>query len=91
MKTIYKYPVRMLENFTVEAPHGAEFFAVQVQGDEVQMWARVDTKYPLNTYRFGVFGTGHVLSGVGPTAPHIGTFQLSGGALVFHLFGGEQP
>lgn len=88
MRTIFKYAVEMSEDFTVLAPEGAEWLSVQVQGNEVQMWARVDTRRPAAAYRFGVHGTGHELNDFTARAPHIGTFQLSGGALVFHLLGG---
>lgn len=88
MRTIFKYPVQMSEDFAVEAPEGAEWLSVQVQGAQVQMWARVDTSRPTKVYRFGVHGTGHELSAFAAYAPHIGTFQLAQGTLVFHLFGG---
>lgn len=89
MRTIFKYPVQMSEYFTVEAPEGAEFLSVQLQGGGVQMWVRVDTARPIATYRFGVHGTGHSLNDFTAHAPHIGTFQIAGGSLVFHLFGGS--
>lgn len=89
MRTVYKFPVQMLETFAVQAPQGAEFLSVQVQGNEVQLWARVDTTRPLAMYRFGVCGTGHPLSDFNANAPHIGTFQINAASpLVFHLFGG---
>jgi len=90
MKTIYKYPVQMSEDFTLHAPGGAEFFSVQVQGGEVMMWARVNPENPERLHRFAVHGTGHYLNDFSVSAPHIGTFQLHGGALVFHLFGGTE-
>lgn len=89
MKTIHKYEVTALEDFTVQMPQGAEVLTVQVQGAAVCMWARIDTDRPLGTYRFGVHGTGHELTEFTATAPYVGTFQLGGGALVFHLFGGR--
>ena len=88
MKTIFKYAVPMSEDFTLHAPKGAEFFSVQLQGNEVQMWARVDPEAPKILHRFGVHGTGHYLNPFTAKAPAIGTFQLAGGSLVFHLFGG---
>lgn len=87
MKTIFKYPVQMSEYFTIHAPRGAEFFAVQMQGSEIKMWARVDTEQKEVPHCFGVHGTGHCLNDFTRNAPHIGTFQLSGGLFVFHLFG----
>lgn len=88
MRTIFKYAVEISEDFTVQAPEGAEWLSVQVQGGEVQIWARVNTIRPAAEYRFGVHGTGHELNDFTARAPHIGTFQLEGGALVFHLIGG---
>lgn len=89
MHTIFKYPVQMSEDFAVEAPEGAEWLSVQVQGAQVCMWARVDPSRPAKVYRFGVHGTGHDMPGFTAHAPYIGTFQLAEGALVFHLFGGN--
>lgn len=88
MKSIFKYPVEMSENFTIEAPEGAQFHCVQLQHGQVQVWARVDTEKSLTVYRFGVHGTGHELNEFTESAPYVGTFQLAGGSLVFHLFGG---
>lgn len=88
MFAVYKYPVQMIEDFTVQAPEGALFLDAQVQNGQVQLWARVDTRRPMADYRFGVVGTGHPLNDFNARAPHIATFQLAGGDLVFHLFGG---
>jgi hypothetical protein len=88
MKKVFKYAVPMADYFTLEAPKGAEFLSVQLQGPEVQVWARVDPDAYVATYQFAVHGTGHKLSEFSENAPFIGTFQLHGGALVFHLFGG---
>ena len=88
MFTIYKYEVPMVQNFTLELPVGAQFLDAQLQGSTVQLWARVNTDAPLRTYRFGVHGTGHELNDFTAVAPHIATFQLFAGGLVFHLFGG---
>lgn len=52
MKTIHKYEVQMLEDFTVQMPQDAQVLTVQVQGAAVCMWARVDPSRPMATYRF---------------------------------------
>lgn len=88
MITVYKYPVQMIEDFALTLPRGAQFLDAQVQGGEVFIWARVDTTQELRVYRFGVHGTGHPMTEFTRSAPHIATFQLAGGSLVFHLFGG---
>lgn len=66
-------------------PRGAKILDVQRQGDQVFLWALVDpTTAAKDSHRIRIFGTGH---GV-PNDPmeYVGTFQLDGGALVFHAF-----
>ena len=89
MITIFKYPVKMSGRFLLEMPQGAQFLSLQVQGDHAQLWFRVDTSRPMRSYEFGVFGTGHEMTGDLAYAPHLGTFQLAEGSLVFHAFGGN--
>lgn len=88
MITVHKYQVQMSAEFTVALPSGAEFLSVQVQHGEPQMWFRVDTDSPQRLQQFCVAGTGHPIAPELSRLPHLGTFQLSDGALVFHLFGG---
>lgn len=90
MKVVYKYRIGNGEEFTLLAPKGAEFLSVQLQGQDVQLWARVDPEAPKVLYKFGIAGTGNYLPPFAASAPFIGTFQLAGGALVFHLFGGSE-
>jgi len=49
-----------------------------------QLWAYVDPTEPRVTRKFRIIGTGHPIA----TDPgdYIGTFQMGGGALVFHVF-----
>ena len=65
-------------------PHDAEPLCVQVQQGNVQLWARVNDDSATTLRHFRIAGTGHELgSNVGR---YIGTFQLAGGSLVFHVF-----
>ncbi len=50
------------------------------------IWALVDTDAPEEARVFHVRGTGHPADALGR---YVGTFQIDGGALVFHLFEGE--
>jgi hypothetical protein len=83
VRTIWKFPV-MPGAFTIGLPRGAEVLAAQAQDGEAMAWAVVDPAAPVEQRRFIAAGTGHPL----PDGPlkHLGTFQLDGGALVFHLF-----
>lgn len=85
MKTIWKWEFSVKDKFTIDMPVGAKVLAVQTQAGVPCFWALVDSDAPRKMRTFRVYGTGHPC----PDAPfqeYIGTFQLSGGALVFHLF-----
>jgi len=84
MKTIYKYLIDpAFDSF--EMPKGAQVLTVQTQGNKPHIWALVDVdQKEVEVRKFVTYGTGHLM----PNDPgqYIGTFQLNGGALVFHLF-----
>jgi hypothetical protein len=82
MKTIWKWTLR--PETTINMPHGAKLLAVQEQRGEAQLWALVDPGAKTYPRTFRVYGTGHDL----PDDPgqYVGTFQMNGGALVFHVF-----
>lgn len=96
MITIHKYRIKMIELFRLNLPEGSEVIHVGVQHGIQQMWIRVDTAKPERETLFGVFGTGHDMGKVDEDgnsnpvlgSPHLGSFMLQGGDLVFHLFGG---
>lgn len=81
-RMIWKYT---LQAFTeLEIPSGAEVLDVQVQSGEPQLWALVDPNASLELRRFVFFGTGHPISK--ENLRYVSTFQMLGGALVFHVF-----
>ena len=82
MKTIWKFTLK--PNCTLEMPIGAEILTVQEQYGHPQMWALVDRYADTELREFNIYGTGQDL----PDSPgaHVGTFQLNGGAFVFHVF-----
>ena len=82
-RTIYKYPITV-GGSSISMPGGAEILSVQIQGAAPQLWALVRPGEPEEVRRFRVYGTGHDIP-VGDVK-YIGTFQMKGGALVFHLF-----
>ena len=50
------------------------------------IWALVDPNAALVRRRFRCAGTGHFLTDAMSSIDHVGTFLISQGALVFHLF-----
>jgi len=84
MISIWKFPLQTINAQEIKMPVGAEILTVQVQNDEPYLWARVDTDAFAGSRQIAIHGTGHELSAL--TRKYIGTYQLSGGALVFHVF-----
>jgi hypothetical protein len=75
--------------FTIDMPQGAKILCVQVQRSEPCIWAICDRKAKLGPRRFFLAGTGLDFDeGSGSSQPlaYVGTFQVHGGELVFHLF-----
>ena len=89
--TIWKYPVSCTGDFVLEMPKGAQILTVQTQGGEPQLWVLVDPdEKEMVRVRFLLLATGQPVEGtvkkfIGKWA-RVGTFQLEGGKLVFHLF-----
>lgn len=85
MKSIYKYTLTPAEMQNIELPEGAEILTTQTQNGEICIWAMVnpDAKKVIRT--FTVIGTGWRII-TESNLKYIGTVQLEGGALVFHVF-----
>jgi hypothetical protein len=86
--TIYKYPLRVDDRQKVEMPRGARVLCAQVQLGSPCVWALVDeNETAKDTVILLTYGTGHYMS---PTQAkdneYVGTYQLAGGDLVFHVF-----
>lgn len=91
MLTVWKFPLPFpLGNVVeIEMPARAEILHVGVQGQaQVCVWAKVDPEAPLKARRFRIAGTGHALDGW--EGEYLGTVQIYGQALVFHVFGARQ-
>ena len=84
MKKVYKYVLPMYDDVAIELPQGAKILKVDTQESVPCIWALVDPDAPLEMRKFRVVGTGHPIEEKG--LEFIGTFQMYGGELVFHLF-----
>lgn len=85
MKTIWKFPLDLLDRQTVEMPLPAEPLTVQLQGNGPQMaaclWAEVDPEGEKVRIEIAMIGTGHPLP---DGLRYISTIQF--GALVWHFY-----
>lgn len=87
MGTIYKYPLDVCGSQSIEIPRGAVPLSVQVQHGCPQLWAIVDSDRQTEVVRVETVATGQPLdSGRMAGMSHVGTYQLRGGSLVFHVF-----
>jgi len=84
--TVYKYPVAGPNFFSLNLPLGAKILTAQVQNGELQLWALVNSKNKTETRLFLLVGTGQSIRESEGELCYIGTFQLEGGAIVYHLF-----
>ena len=82
--TIWKFPLETTDYQTVQIPQGGEILCAQMQAETLCLWALVDPKVPLKNRHIRIFGTGHPVTG--EHLDYIGTYQINGGSLVFHVF-----
>lgn len=85
MTRIYKYELTITDVAVIEMPKGAKMLTVQMQHGVACVWAEVDVDAPKVRHAFRVLGTGHPADDVAEM-PYLGTIQLHGGDLVFHVF-----
>jgi hypothetical protein len=90
-RKVFKYPLKVVDLQSIVMPRLASLLTVQVQRGEPQLWALVDPEEISEERRhIAIVGTGN------PMPPYslgnyLGTFQLEGGALVFHAFEVFEP
>lgn len=86
MKKIYKYPIEIQDEQVVLLPTGAKILTVQTQSGKAFILAMVNPTMPNDmAVTIRIFGTGHTIQD-DDRLEYIGTIQMCGGALVFHVF-----
>lgn len=86
METIWKFELKITDEQVIRVPEGTDILCVQVQKGKPFLWAIVDKE--ITTYEDRIIrtiGTGHEFED-GASLLYIGTYQLSEGDLVFHVF-----
>lgn len=84
-QAIWKFPLNVGPGWTrVEIPAGATILSCQGQESVPVIWAVVDVDAPKTHRMFVAYPTGYEMDKI--SGSYIGTYQLAGGALVFHLF-----
>lgn len=88
-KTIWKYPLQLVDKQVIDMPYGAKLLTVQVQHEIPCVWVAVDQPEPIfkAPVTFWIVGTGRQIPMEAVTkSGYLGSFQLDGGHLVFHVF-----
>ena len=86
MRIIYKYPLEVEDYQVVTMPKSAQILTVQAQRGKPCIWALVDTDNNPEKRYFRIAGTGHPIRLKDKLLRYIGTFQMIGGDLIFHVF-----
>lgn len=81
---IWKWELAVIDQQIVKMPVGARILDVQMQNDKCCIWAVSDETAVEEPRHIAIYGTGPLI----PDDPgrYIATFQIHGGALVFHVF-----
>jgi hypothetical protein len=86
MRKIFKYPVPIDDVFSLNLPEGAKILSFQAQGERPTIWVLVNPDAPPTRRQFRLAGTGHPISDYEDELQFVGTCQMKGGSLVWHLF-----
>lgn len=81
---IWKFPLETIDEQSVTVPIINRPLCIQVNNGKPCLWMVVDPEAERVRVRIRVFGTGH--PGVTADMDYIGTYQIEGGSLVFHVF-----
>lgn len=82
---IFKYTLPYDREFTINMPFGARVLSVQTQNGAPMLWAMIDPEAEPEPRAFWQVGTGDPFDYDKP-GRYIGTYQLSSGTFVFHIF-----
>lgn len=83
MRTVWKFPLALKPEQTIELPKGAVilFTAVPAMAGEVTMWALIGADREMEPRRFAIRGTGHEVE---EDLLYVGT--VIDGSFVWHIF-----
>ena len=83
---IWKWTLQVIGRQSITMPPGAKLLTVQLQGDTPQLWALVNDASESREARIiATYPTGAKIP-EGDPGQYLGTYQLNGGTLIFHVF-----
>lgn len=84
MRTIWKFPLAMVERQPVMMPRVSRILALQNQGGIPTIWAEVDPESPAITATVTLVGTGREVPA--DSGDYVGTVQEQGGMFIWHFY-----
>ena len=86
-ETIWKFPLESTGNQAILMPIGAKILHIDTQAALPCIWALVNPKKQKEPRHIEIYGTGHEIEcQKEKELCHLGTYQMMGGSLVFHVF-----
>jgi hypothetical protein len=85
-KVVWKYPLELKDEQIIEMPANARMLCVQMQGETPSLWVLVDPYKAHESRKILIAGTGHEREALAGFLTYIGSFQMMGGQLVYHVF-----
>jgi hypothetical protein len=82
---IWKFPLQLIDTQIISMPYAAKILCVQIQNGVPCLWALCNTNDGVADVTIDIFGTGHSIMDLF-TRTYIGTVQMGGGMLVWHVF-----
>jgi hypothetical protein len=86
MRAVWKFPLMLQDSQSVYMPTNADLLTVQMQGEQICLWALCEPENGMSPRIILIHGTGNP---IGDIEGYIGTVQMLGGKLVFHVFEGR--
>lgn len=86
MWRIWKYPIPVADDFTLDLPRHSRLLHVAEQDGQPMLWVLVDPGQPEVARQFRIFGTGNAIRppADGERLDHVGTWLSK--PFVWHLF-----
>jgi hypothetical protein len=84
MIAVYKFPLSTQKDLEIDMPQGATILTVQIQENEPQMWAVVDSMAEPEARHFRVLKTGDPIDNPDELI-YLGSFQIDH-RLIYHVF-----
>jgi hypothetical protein len=83
---VWKWNLAVTDVQKLDIPVRAKLLCVQIQNGTPRLWALVNPDAPTETRNIITLGTGLRVDCL--PGKYVGTYQLKGGVLVFHVFDG---